>query len=66
MLTSGFVLVNGIVFSSSNGLIIQCLMGSIIPESQNRVMHYDVTKWVTNSKFFFLILRVNNSLWKKL
>ena len=27
-------------------------MGSVIPQLQNQVMHYDVTNRVTNSKFF--------------
>ena len=42
-------------------------MGSIIPELKNRVMHYDVTNHVANSKIlFFLIFQVGNSKWKKL
>ena len=28
-------------------------LGSIIPQLQNRVMHYDVTNRVTNSKILF-------------
>ena len=36
--------------------------GSIILELQNRVTHYDVTNRVTNSKYFFLIFRVSNSV----
>ena len=41
--------------------------GSVIPELQNRVTHYDVTNRVTNSKIlFFKIFRVSNSMWKKL
>ena len=35
--------------------------GSIIPELQNRVKHYDVTNRVTNAKFFFFF-RVSNSM----
>ena len=36
-------------------------LGSIIPELQNQVTHYDVTNQVTNSKIlFFKIFRVSN------
>ena len=36
-------------------------LGSITPELQNRVTHYDVTNRVINSKiFFFLIFRVSD------
>ena len=35
---------------------------SIIPELQNRDTDYDVINRVTNSKFFFLIFRVSNSM----
>ena len=39
--------------------------GSLIPELQNRVTHYDVANQVTNSKTLFLkIFWVTNSMWK--
>ena len=42
-------------------------LGSIIPELQNQVTHYDVTNQVTNSKIlFFQIFRVSNLMWKNL
>ena len=37
LLTSVFVLVNGIVFSSSNGLIIQCLIACLMNKN-NKVL----------------------------
>ena len=41
-------------------------MGSIIPELQNRVTHYDVKSRVTTSKIlFFEIFRFSTSMRKK-
>ena len=41
--------------------------GSIIPELQNRITHYDVANRVTNSEIlYFLIFWVGYSMWKKL